>query len=138
MTNSTYTTQLRDLSSFDSIMSEINKLDLFNHPIQFKEFNDQLADQYNLYVTLRNDEIVPSAKTFDIKTKCDKTVFKSEYSYCFENEAKINALITIAKYIKSNNLIPIEITEDLINKHIRYYKKFYIALPNYIKINHIF
>lgn len=136
MTNK-YTTVLRDLSSFESIMSEIDKLDLFNNPNQFKEINDQLYDQYNLQIMIINDKIVPSAKSFNI-VKYGKIILESEYSYCYENEAKINALITIAKYIKTNKLVPIEITEDLINKHIKYYNKFYIALPNYIKINYIF
>ena len=98
MTNK-YTTVLRDLSSFESIMSEIDKLDLFNNPNQFKEINDQLYDQYNLQIMIINDKIVPSAKSFNI-VKYGKIILESEYSYCYENEAKINALITKILFIE--------------------------------------
>ena len=131
--NVEYNITLRELDNYESIMNEIKKLDLFNHPNEFSEMNDQLYEQYHLSVELINDSRVPSAKSFNIKNDFGDVVVKSEYSYGFANEAKVEGLVTIAKYVRENKLTPIEISNIDIEESIRLYRKFYYKLPAYIK-----
>ena len=128
-----YNINLRNLSTSDSIMIEIKKLDLFNHPKQFSEMNDQLYDQYNLMVKLTNDPKVETAKSFNIVDNYGSVVLKHEYSYGFPNDAKIEGLVTIAKYVKEHNLVPKPIDQKFVDKTIRDHKRFYCKLPSYIK-----
>lgn len=131
--NVEYNITLRELNNYESIMNEIEKLDLFNHPNEFSEVNDQLYDQYHLVVELTDDPRVPSAKSFNIKNDFGDVVVKSEYSYGSANDAKVESFVAVAKYIKENNLTPIEISNVDIEKSIRLYRKFYCKLPAYIK-----
>ena len=131
--NVEYNITLRELNNYESIMNEIEKLDLFNHPNEFSEMNDQLYEQYHLRVELADDPRVPSAKSFNIKNDFGDVVVKSEYSYGFANEAKVEGLVTIAKYVRENKLTSIEISNIDIEDSIRLYRKFYCKLPAYIK-----
>ncbi len=128
-----YNIILRNLSTPNDIMSEIEKLDLFNHSSQFNEMNDQLYDQYGLMVKLRNDFEIQSAKSFDIMNSYGDVVLKHGYSYGFPNEAKIEGLVVLAKYIKEHNLVAKTIDQKYIDKTIHDYERFYCKLPSYIK-----
>lgn len=131
--NAEYNVTLRELNNYESIMNAIENLDLFNYPNQFKEMNDQLYDHYHLSVELTDDPRVPSAKSFNILDRYGKVVIKSEYSYGFASDAKVEGLVTIAKFIRENKLTPIAINDSDIEKSIQLHRKHYISLPAYIK-----
>lgn len=128
-----YVSHLRNLGNFDSIMNEIENLDLFNHPSQFSEMNDQLYDQYHLRVELVPDKDVPSANAYEIQDDYGGVVIRSEYSYGFASEAKIEGLVKIAKFIKANEMTPIAITEEIMDKTFKDYKSWKCVLPHYMK-----
>ena len=131
--NAEYNITLRELNNYESIMNEIKKLDLFNHPNEFSEVNDQLYDQYHLGIEITDDPRVPSARSFIILGDHGNIIIKSEYSYGSANDAKVESLVAVAKYIKENNLTPIEISDTEIKTSIRICRKFYCKLPAYIK-----
>lgn len=129
-----YNITLRNLSTPDNIMDEIEKLDIFNHPSQFDEMNDQLYDQYGLMIKLKDDPRVEGTKTFDIIDDYGRQLYSHGFSYIFPTEAKIEGFIKIAKLIKELMFKCQLIDKDKINEHIRHHEVNGWRLPAYIKI----
>lgn len=128
-----YNITLRDLSSFESMNKEFEKLDLFNHPAQFNEINDQFADEYKLYIEVLQDKNI--GYTFNVYDRDTmKVAFKSEYIYGSKDDAKIQGLFEMMNYIKEMNREYTPVSEEKIKKYTHNYEKHYFRLPSYVKL----
>lgn len=128
-----YDIQLRDLHSFESISSEIDKLDLFNSPRQFNEINDQLYDEWKLRVNMKlHGEHLDHY--FEVTNDFGNIVFTSEHYYGSWSSAAIQGLFELANYIKDHpELEYTPITDEFVNKTIKNHETRWFRLPSYIR-----
>lgn len=131
MDNKKYSIVLRDLSDYSHIDVEIDKLDLFNHPHQFNEINNQFMDEYGYCLEICYHPF-RSEYGYKIVDQYLNEVEKSSYWYGTESGAIIEGLVDLARYVFDNNIAYHKITEENVEKAIKRYETRWIVLPAYI------
>lgn len=132
----TYNTILRDLSTVENIKNEIAKLDLFNHPYDFKKMAEQIADEYRLYIQVYDN---PGRGTeYWINDAEGHAVVVSEYFYNEHNAACFEALYDFVRVL-TKDLLNHEhkfhytpITAERIEEFIYNHENKYWRLPAYL------
>lgn len=131
MDNKKYSIVLRDLSNYASMDAEIDKLDLFNHPTQFNEINNQFMDEYGYCIEVCYHPF-NAEYSYRIVDQYLNEVEKSSYWYGSESSAIIQGLVDLARYVYDNNVKYNKVTEENIDKAIKRFETRWIALPAYI------
>lgn len=131
MDNKKYSIVLRDLSDYANMDAEIDKLDLFNHPTQFNEINNQFMDEYGYSIEICYHPF-NTEYSYRIVDQYLNEVEKSSYWYGSEIGAIIQGLVDLARYVYDHNVKYNKITEENIEKAIKRYETRWIALPAYI------
>lgn len=131
-----YNTILRDLLTVENIKKEITKLDLFNHPYDFKKITEQIADEYRIYIQVYDN--VPRGTEYWINDEHGHAVVCSRYFYGNHNEACFEALHDFVE-ILTKDILNHEhkfhytpITAERIKEFIYNHENKYWRLPAYL------